>query len=74
MASTDTECQTVGETKNENRNDNKTERKPRFNRECNNCDKRGHRAADCWAKIGEQKYDDVDNLFVGATLCGEFQE
>ena len=33
-----------------NRNDNKTARNPRFNRECNNCGKRGHKAADYWSK------------------------
>ena len=40
----------------------------------NNCGKRGHRASDCWAKKGKQKDNDVDNLFVEETFCGEFQE
>ena len=60
--------------KNENRNDNKSERKHRFNGECNNCGKRGHMATDCWVKKGKHKDDGVDNIIVGATFCGEFQE
>ena len=40
----------------------------------NNCGKRGHRASDCWEKKGKRKEYDVDNLFVGATFCGEVQE
>ena len=60
--------------KNDNRSDNKTAINPRFNRECNNCGKRGHKAVDCWAKKGKEKDDEVDNLFVGATFCGEVQE
>ena len=36
---------------NENKgNENKNNRKPRFNGECNNCGKKGHRAVDCWLK------------------------
>ena len=31
-------------------------------------------AADCWDKKVKQKDDEVENLFVGSTLCGEFQE
>ena len=60
--------------KNYNRNGNNFSRNPRFNGECNNCGKRGHRAVDCSAKEGKEKYDDIKNLFVGATLCGEDQE
>ena len=59
---------------NENINNNNTERNPHFNGECKNCDKRGHRDADCWEKKVKQKDDDVDNLFLGAKLCGEVQE
>ena len=32
---------------NDKRNENKTSRNPRFNRECNNCGKRSHKAVDC---------------------------
>ena len=39
------------------------------NGECNNCVKKGHRAVDCWPKK-KDKEDDVENLFVGGTLCG----
>ena len=60
--------------KNENRNDNKTERNPFLNRECNNCGKRGHRDSDCWAKKVKEKDDDIENLFLGTTVYGEFQE
>ena len=64
----------VNNNKNNNINENRTARKPRFNGECKNCGKRVHKAVDCWAKKGKEKDDDVDNLFMGATLCGEVQE
>ena len=60
--------------KNDNINNNKTARNLRFNGECNNRGKRGHRDADCCANKGKERYDDTDNLFVGAKLCGEVQE
>ena len=60
--------------RNHNRNNNKTARNPHINRECNNCGKRGHRAVDGWTNKVKDKDDDVDNLFVGDTLCGEVQE
>ena len=41
-----------------------------FNRKCNNCKKKGHRAVDFWYNKKE-KEGDVDNIFVGAILCGE---
>ena len=62
------------EKQNDNRKYNKTARNPRFNGECNNCRKRGHKAVGCWAKQVKEKDGDVDNLFVGATFCGEVQE
>ena len=31
-------------------------------------------SVDCCAKKGRDKEDDIDNLFVGATFCGEVQE
>ena len=60
--------------KNGNRNNNKTAENPLFNGEWNNCGQRGHKAVDFWEKKGKEKDDDVDNLFVEATICGEFQE
>ena len=42
----------------------------RFNGECKNCVNRGHRAVDCW-KYKKYIDDDVYNLFVVATFCGE---
>ena len=50
-----------------------TARNPHLKTECNNSGKRYHRAADCWEKKGKEKDNDVDNLFVGFTLCGEVQ-
>ena len=38
----------------------------------NNFGKIGHIEVDCWVK--KEKDDDVNNLFVGDTLCGEVQE
>ena len=47
----------------------KQEEKKRFNRECHNCGKKGHRAVDFWA-LKKEKEDDIDNLFLGAIFCG----
>ena len=72
-----TECQIVGEIaikEMETENKNKNNRKPRFNGEYKNCGKIGHRADDCWAKKGKDKDDDIGNLFVVATFCGEVSE
>ena len=60
--------------KNDNRNLNKTARNTHFNGECNNCGKRASRYIDCCTKKVKYKDNDVDNLFMGATLCGEFRE
>ena len=64
----------VNNNENNNRNGNNFSRKSRFNRECKNYGKRGHRAVDCSAKEGKEKDNDPKNLFVGATFCGEDQD
>ena len=64
----------VNNNKNYNINDNKTTRKPCFNEECSKCGKIRQKDAGFGAKKGKEKDDDLENLFVGATLCGEVQE
>ena len=60
--------------KNYNRNNNKTSRNTRFNGECKNFGKRGHKAVECLEKKCKEKEYIVNNIFVGYTLCGEVQE
>ena len=65
-----TERQISGEIKNK-RNGNENNGKPRFNEEYTNRGKNVHRTVDCWSK-NEEEEDDVNNLFVRATFCGEY--
>ena len=58
---------------NDNRNNSKNNRKPLFNGEGGNCGKIGHMAVYCWSN-NKDKYDDFDNLFVGAKFYGEVSE